>query len=53
MLNADYNKIREELILEGVQLIAENKSPLFIKDKLQTYLDRSYTIKQLKAENKK
>jgi chemotaxis protein MotA len=53
MLSADYNKIREELMLEGVQLIAENKSPLFIKDKLQTYLDRSYTIKQLKAENKK
>ncbi len=53
LLNAEYNLIREEMLLEGIELIADNKSPLFIKDKLQTYLDRAYTMKQLKNENKK
>ena len=42
LLNADYENLYESMILEGTQLILENKSPLFIRDKLLSNLDRKY-----------
>lgn len=43
---AQIKRFREYMIMEGVLMINEGKSPFFIQDKLNAYLRREYTFDQ-------
>lgn len=47
---AQMKRFREYLILEGVLLINEGKSPFFIQDKLNAFLKRDYSFDQEAVE---
>jgi len=46
------NRFREFLLLEGFMLIMENRSPFYIQDKLNSYLDRKVQYGDTKVKKK-
>lgn len=47
---AQMKRFREYMILEGILLINEGKSPFYIQDKLNSYLKRDYSFDQEAVE---